>query len=160
MTPAVKSGMLGALLLLFGWGGGDRTDAADPAHQVHCSIMLRGHVLLGVGYTYYCHQHQGWQSNVYLIPEKGWPHGIATGCNYIWGGTKWPPNFTADVMILASPPDPVKRKYLAMIRLLPGIQYEFGNDQSMNSRLWIAYFLRQPRPKIVPIGLEVMYGQQ
>lgn len=160
MTPAIKYGLLGALLLLLGLGGRDRTVAADPAHQVHFSITLSGHVLLGVGYTYYWNLHQGWQSNVYLIPEKGLPYGIATGYNYLWGGTKWRPNFAADVMVLASPPDPVKRKYLAMVRLVPGIQYEFNNDQSMNSRLWIAYFLRQPRAKIVPIGLEVMYGQR
>jgi hypothetical protein len=146
-----------AILMLLLWGN-PFVAAAEPAHQVQFSVTLSGHLILGLGYTYYWNIHQGWQANLYLIPEKGLPFGIATGYNYIWGETKWRPNLTADFMVLASPPDPVQRKYLPMIKLVPGIQYDLGSDQNLNSRLWIAYFLGQKRVNIAPIGLEVMYG--
>lgn len=159
MMAIFKSGVVVTLVVLVCLGGSDSI-AADPMHQIQFSVTLSGHLIFGLGYTYYWNIHQGWQANFYLIPEKGLPFGLSTGYNHIWGETKWRPNLTADFMILASPPDPVQRKYLSMIKLVPGIQYDFGSDQNLNSRLWIAYFLRQKRAKIAPIGLEVMYGHQ
>ncbi|MDZ7319555.1 MAG: hypothetical protein ONB11_10395 [candidate division KSB1 bacterium] len=160
MVPIFKAGILGALMLLLCFGASVLAMATESAHQVQLSTTLSGHMMLGLGYTYYWNVHQGWQTIFYLIPEKGWPYGISTGYNHLWGEKKWRPNLTADFMVLASPPDPAKRKYLTMFKLVPGIQYDFKSDQNLNSRLWIAYFLKQTRAKIAPIGLELMYGHK
>ncbi len=146
------------LVLLLQMGGESLPAAENKSHQINLSFTLSGHILFGVGYSYFWNEHQGVQTIFYLVPEKGLPFGITAGYNYCWSEGKWRPNLGAEFMVLASPPDPEKRKFLPMLKLVPGIRYDFNGEQNLNSRLWIAYFLKSTRVRIAPIGIEFLYG--
>jgi len=145
-------------VLLLQIGGASLRAAENKTHQINFSLTLSGHILLGIGYCYLWNEHHAVQTIFYIVPEKGLPYGITGGYNYFWGDNKWRPNLGAEFMVLASPPDPEKRKFLPMIKLVPGIRYDFNNEQNLNSRLWIAYLLKSNRVKIAPIGIEFIYG--
>lgn len=129
-------------------------------HRVQMSLTLSGHLLLGIGYCYFWDAHQGAQATFYLAPEKGLPYGLAAGYQWEWGNRKWQPTLGAEFMVLASPPDPEKRKFLPMILINPGLSYQLDNEQIVQSRLWVAYFLKRARVKVAPIGLELVYGRK
>ena len=132
--------------------------AENESHNIHLSFTLSGHLLLGIGYSYFWNDRNAVQTIFYIVPEKGLPYGISGGYNYFWGEKKWRPNLGVEFMVLASPPVPDKRKFLRMMKLVPGIRYDFNHEQNLNSRLWIAYFLKSTRMRIAPIGIEFLYG--
>lgn len=129
-------------------------------HRVQMSLTLSGHLLLGIGYGYFWDAHQGVQTTFYLAPEKGLPYGLAAGYQWEGANRKWQPTLGAEFMMLASPPDPEKRKFLPMIKIDPGVNYQLDDEQIIQSRIWVAYFLKRTRAKVAPIGLEFIYSRK
>lgn len=134
-------------------------NASNPkTNQINVSFTLSGHILLGIGFSHFFDDNNAVQTTFFIIPEKGFPFAISGGYNYFFGEKKWRPNIGAEFLLLASPPDSEKRKFLPLINFVPGIRYDFDKQQNLNSRLWIAYFLKSTRVKIAPIGIEFKYG--
>jgi hypothetical protein len=132
--------------------------AENKTQQINFSITLSGHILFGIGYSYFLTDNHAVQTTLFLIPEKGFPFGINAGYNYFWEGEKWRPNLGTEFTLLVSPPDPDKRRVLPLIKLIPGIRYDFNEIHNLNSRLWIAYFPTSKRVRVAPIGLDFKYG--
>lgn len=130
----------------------------DDSHRIHVAFALSGHIFWGIGYAYGFDAHNFIQATFFVVPEKGLPFAINAGYNYFFEGKKWRPNLGLETVIIGSPPDPDERKYLPLITFTPGISYHFDNANTVNSRLWLAYFPIKARKKFAPIGIEFKYG--
>ncbi|MFZ5516932.1 MAG: hypothetical protein ACOY90_09865 [Candidatus Zhuqueibacterota bacterium] len=131
---------------------------SDDTHQINLSFTLSGHLLFGIGYSYGFEAHHFVQATWFIVPEKGLPFAVNGGYNYFFKGGAWQPNLGLETVIIASPSGRVKRKYLPLITLVPGIGYQFNDTHAVNTRLWLAYFPIKARKKVAPIGLEFKYG--
>lgn len=136
----------------------DLSAGGNKTHQINFSVTLSGHILFGIGYSWFFNDNHAIQATFLSIPEKGFPFGINTGYNYYWAGEKWRPNLGGEFTLLVSPRDPDKRRVLPLIKLVPGIRYDIREYHSINSRLWVAYFPTSKRIRIAPIGLDFRYG--
>ncbi len=151
--------ILGAIAILQIWCSGLLANDASRG-QLQFSITLSGHLMLGLGYCYFWNAHHAVQGAFYLVPERGLPYGIAGGYRFDCDEGEWRPTIGAEAMVLASPPDPNQRKFLPMIKIEPGVIYQLASDHELQSRLWIAYFLKKTRARLAPIGLEFGYGKR
>jgi len=131
---------------------------AGDTHQINFSFTLSGHILLGIGYAYGFDAHHFVQATWFIVPEKGFPFALNGGYNYFFKGETWRPNLGLETVVIASPSDLVKRKYLPLITFVPGICYQGDDTHAINSRLWLAYFPVKARKKVAPIGIEFKYG--
>ena len=133
--------------------------ASSSGSQINFSLVLSGHVLIGVGYTYKIDSDQGLQATFYLAPEKGLPFGLNAGYLHLFGQGNWRYKLSGEFTILASPPQSGKgRLFLPMINLVPGMQYSKYNGQLITPQIWISY-LPTGNKKIFPTAIEVRYGK-
>jgi hypothetical protein len=130
-------------------------------HQINLSCTLSGHILLGVGYSYWFDAHQALQATIYplMLPGEGWPYAFNAGYGYYFGDSPWRPKVGLDFAMIVSPPDPDQRKTLSLLNFSPGLQYRF-DDNVLLSQIWLSYFVsKKTRSKFAPTGLEFQYGR-
>ncbi len=60
-------------------------------------------------------------------------------------------------MVIASPPDPDKRKFLPLINFVPGLVYFDGSQNEYAVEAWLSFLPIQK--KFAPTGLEIQYGR-
>ncbi|HID38253.1 MAG TPA: hypothetical protein EYP36_01905 [Calditrichaeota bacterium] len=130
---------------------------AQEAHQLNLSVTLSGHIFIGVGYTYSFDQNWQAGATVLLAPETGLPFAFNIGGGYLSNGQNWRARLWGEYMIIASPPDPDKRKILPMINFVPGVVYYDGKHNEYSAEVWLSYLPVQK--KFAPTGLEFQYGR-
>jgi len=142
---------------------GSPVNSQDLArHQLSFSFTLSGHLLFGLGYTYWLDHQQAIQVTAFplIVPgEGGRPFAFNAGYGYYSNTEPWRFKAGLELTCLVSPPDPEKRKVLLLLNAVPGVQYDFGQN-SVLSQIWISYFLNQAKGKVFPTGLEFRYGRQ
>lgn len=129
------------------------------SNQINFSLTLSGHILLGIGYSHEVADHHLLQATFFFIPAKGFPFAVNGGYNYYFKGDKWQPNLGLEAVLIVSPPDPKKRKYLPLLNFTPGIRFNFNETNFINSRLWLSYFPIKAKIKFAPTGIEFKYGR-
>jgi hypothetical protein len=139
--------------------------AQGSENQIHFSITLSGHVLLGVGFTHWVNQSNTLSATAFLpleLPEKSlaiedFPFGFRAGYAYYGKGDPWRMKLGADMTVILSPPDPGERRVMPLITFSPGVQYTFESKNMVTPQLWLSYF---PMKRLVaPTGIEVLYGR-
>lgn len=162
VSAKVRRGLLAALVPLF---LSAPLLAQNSENQIHLSITLSGHVLLGVGITHWVNNSNTLMATAFLpleLPEKSlaiedFPFGFRAGYAYYGRGDPWRMKLGADMTVIISPPDPDKRRVLPLITFSPGVQYVFESKNAVTPQLWLSYF---PMQRIVaPAGIEVLYGR-
>jgi len=125
------------------------------------SLVLSGHVLLGIGYEYALDEHHAFRVTAYplLVPGKGFPYAFRAGYRYSFAGDKWQPRLGLDFALLVSPPVKGARRHLPMLVLTPGLTYQDSRRVNWEFSPWVAYFLTKTRRRIAPIGLELEVNQ-
>lgn len=131
--------------------------ASDNNGRVNFSVILSGHILLGIGYQHPVQDNGYLNANFYIAPEKGLPYALNGGYGLMTRGERWRGNIGLEAMLIASPPAPDERKYLPLINLLPGIRYVSANGHSGLAQLMVSWFPLQK--KAAPTGLELRYGK-
>lgn len=152
--------VLALALLLFGWRNAPAGNDTG-FDRVNFSVTLSGHVLVGVGFEHGFNAHHALQVKAFplVVPGKGFPFAFSAGYNYYTKGVRWRGKIGANFTLLVSPPDPVKRKWMPMLVLAPGVQYGFNETNSLTFQPWLAYFLAHANRRFAPIGLEFIYGR-
>lgn len=139
--------------------------AQGSENQIHFSITLSGHVLLGVGITHWLDNSNTLMATAFLpldLPERSlaiedFPFGFRAGYAYYGKGDPWRMKLGGDVTVIISPPDPEDRRVLPLITFSPGVQYVFESKNTVTPQLWLSYF---PMQRLVaPTGIEVLYGR-
>ncbi len=140
--------------------------AQGSGNQIHFSITLSGHVLLGLGITHWLDSSNTLIATAFLpleLPEKSlaiedFPFGFRAGYAYYGKGDPWRMKLGGDVAVIISPPDPEdNRRVLPMITFSPGVQYVFESKNTLTPQFWLSYF---PTQRLVaPTGIEVLYGR-
>ena len=130
---------------------------AQDSHQVNFSITLSGHILVGVGYTYSFDRNWQAGATAFIAPEKGLPFAFNLGGGYLSNGPHWKARWWGEFMLIASPPDPDKRKYLPLINFVPAVVYFDGGQNEYSAEVWLSFLPIQK--KFAPTGLEIQYGR-
>jgi len=129
-----------------------------PTDQVHISLTLGGHYLVGVGYTHFIEEHHALEFTLFPFahPKEGFPFGVRAGYAWVPSDEVWRAKLGANVTILIRPGESGGNRITPTIGITPGLQYDPDHDRSFRADLWMSYYLRER--VFVPTGIEFFYA--
>ncbi|NOX87809.1 MAG: hypothetical protein GXO77_02205 [Calditrichaeota bacterium] len=155
----MKNFKLSCVLILLIFFAYPSTMRAKESNRLGISLVLSGHIFIGVKYRHFFNDNHSVQFTFYplLIPGKKFPFAFSTGYDYFVGDGKWQGKLGAEFAAIVSPPDPDQRKILPLLNFTPGFRYNSHADQALGGALWLSYFLKKANRKVAPTGLEFWY---
>jgi hypothetical protein len=136
--------------------------ARNYSNRIHLSVTLSGHVLFGIGFEHFFSEQHAIHATVFplMAPGKGFPFALSSGYNYYTPEDRWRGKLGLDMMVIVSPPDPERRKMLPLLNICPGVEYAFDSENSVQSQLWLAFFLKRYTRRFAPIGIDSRYARK
>jgi hypothetical protein len=138
--------------------------------EIGVKVVLSGALMFGPYYTYWIDDHNALNASVLAAIEDKWqlivPFALNAGYSAYFTDNKWRPEIGLQYSYLISPKkakSPGDPRGISILSLVPGVQYRWDEThQSVQSRIWIAYFFKELKPgkknRIFPVGLDFSYG--
>jgi hypothetical protein len=135
-----------------------RAQSSVPTDQIHVSVTVGRHFLVGVGYTHWIEEHHAVEFTAFPFahPKEGFPFGLRAGYGWVPSDEVWRAKLGGNVTLLIHPGEEGGSRFIPTLGLTPGIQYDPDPDRSFRADLWISYYLKQGI--LVPTGLEFFYA--
>ncbi len=124
---------------------------------VHVSVLLSGHIMIGVGYEYGLDDRNGLQATAFLAPESGIPFSLTAGYVYHFDNGRWRTGLGMDAGIIVSPDIGEGRKNLYLLSLTPQYGY-YDSEGAYGIKAWLSWLPFNANHSFAPTGLELFYG--
>ena len=124
---------------------------------IHISVLLSGHIMIGVGYEYGLSENHGLQATAFLAPEAGMPFALTAGYIYHFDDGRWRTGLGLDGGVIVSPDIEGKRKRLYMLSLTPQYGY-YDREGAIGLKAWLSWLPFNANRSFAPTGLELFYG--
>jgi hypothetical protein len=135
--------------------------SSNHYNRVHLSVTLSGHVLFGIGFEHFLAEQHAIQATVFplMAPGKGFPFALSGGYAYYTREDRWRGKLGVEVTAIVSPPAPDRRRILPLLNIMPGLEYSFDGSNSIQTQLWLAFFLKKYKRRFAPIGIDCRYAR-
>lgn len=153
------AGLLAAVpLLLATFVGQADAQSSTPQGRFHLSVSLGGYLLLGFGYSRFLEGNQSIEFTVFPVafPAEGFPFALRLGYAWIPSDEIWRAKLGANLMVILRPAEVSPQRFVPIVALTPGIQYDPEQDRSVRVDLWMSYYLRQK--VFAPTALEILHA--
>ena len=156
--PHLALGLSLLLLLVFATPRPIKGQSGIPSDQIHISVTLGGHFLVGVGYTHWVERHHAMEFTLFPFahPKEGFPFGIRAGYAWVPSNEIWRAKLGANMTLLIRTGKSGGDRFTPTLGLAPGLRYDPDHERRFRADFWMSYYLRE---KVFgPTGLEFFYA--
>lgn len=157
--PRGQAGFLAAVFLLLTLAVGEAgAQSSNSQGRMHFSVSLGGYLLFGFGYSHILQGNQSLEFTVFPLafPAEGFPFALRLGYGWIPSDEIWRAKLGGNFMVVIRPAGASPQRFVPIVALTPGIQYDPEQDRSVRVDLWMSYYLRQK--VFAPTALEILHA--